>query len=65
MSSISTGLMAEQLQIAGAKQQLRSVEQQGKDALTLIQSAAAPEVPTNAAPANVAPHVGTALNIVG
>jgi hypothetical protein len=65
MSSISNDLMAGQLQIAVAKQQLRSVEQQGKDALSLIQSAAAPEPAPNQAPANQAAGVGTTLNIVG
>jgi hypothetical protein len=62
MSSISNTLMAGQLQIAVAKLQLRSVEQQGKDALSLIQSAAPA---ANAPPANAAADVGTALNIVG
>ncbi|HYQ17902.1 MAG TPA: hypothetical protein VEQ58_19150 [Polyangiaceae bacterium] len=65
MSSISNDLMAGQLQIAVAKQQLRSVEQQGKDALSLIQSAAAPEAAPNAPPANQQASVGTTLNIVG
>jgi len=65
MSSISNALTTDQLQIAVAKQQLRSIEQQGKDALSLIQSAAAPEVAPAAQPANVAAHVGTALNVVG
>jgi len=65
MSAISNSLMAGELQIAVAKQQLRSVEQQGKDALSLIQSAAAPPVASSGPPANVAPGVGTALNLVG
>ncbi len=65
MSSISNAMMVGQLQIAVAKQQLRAVEQQGKDALSLIQSAAAPQVAPAASPANVAPHIGTALNVVG
>jgi hypothetical protein len=62
MSSVSSTMMAGQIQIAVAKLQLRAVEQQGKDALSLIQSAAPSE---SAPPANVAPNVGTALNVVG
>jgi hypothetical protein len=57
-------MLAGQFQIAVAKQQLESVEQQGKDALALIQSSA-PQVAANAAPANVASGVGTTLNVVG
>ncbi len=56
--------MVGQIQIAVAKEQLRSVEQQGKVALSLIQSAA-PEAKTATPPANAAPGIGTALNLVG
>lgn len=64
MSSISSDLLGVQLQITVAKQQLRAVEQQGKDALSLIQSAG-PAQSANTPPLNQAPSVGTALNIVG
>jgi hypothetical protein len=64
MSSISNALMVGQLQVAVAKQQLRAVEQQGKDAVTLIQSAA-PQTASGGPSANTPPGVGTALNLVG
>jgi hypothetical protein len=63
MSSVSNNLMVGQLQIAVAKRQLESVEQQGKDALALIQSSAPPDA--TSPPANAAPGVGTTLNVVG
>jgi hypothetical protein len=55
--------MATQLQVAVAKQQLNNIEQQGRDALTLIHASAPPEVRASA-PANTAPGVGSQLNIV-
>jgi hypothetical protein len=61
MSSVSNALQVGQFQIAVAKQQLESIEQQGRDALTLIESSVAPQP----ALANVGPGVGTTLNIVG
>jgi hypothetical protein len=64
MSSVSNSLLAGQFQIAVAKQQLESIEQQGRDALTLIDSSIAPQAAVPAA-ANVGPGVGTTLNIVG
>jgi hypothetical protein len=54
--------MSHQLEIAVAKKQLDSVEQQGRDALALIQSASAP--PAAGAPVNTAPGVGAQLNVV-
>lgn len=63
MSSVSSATLAAQIQIAVARKQLDAVEQQGKDALTLIESSA-PQ-PAAGAPANTAPNVGTKLNIVG
>lgn len=65
MSSISTSLTATQLQVSVAKLQLDSVEQQGRDALTLIQASAPPEARAPTVPTNTAPHVGANLNIVG
>jgi hypothetical protein len=65
MSSISNSLTATQLQITVAKKQLESIEQQGRDALTLIHASAPPEVQAAAPPANTAPGVGNNLNIVG
>jgi hypothetical protein len=62
MSSVSNALAVGQMQVAIAKKQLDSVEQQGKQALTLIQAAAPPAV-QNAAAANVAAGVGAHLNI--
>jgi hypothetical protein len=60
MSPVSGVPVTGQFQIAVAKQQLQSLEQQGRDALELIKSATAP----NAAPANVAAGVGAQLNVV-
>jgi len=40
------------------------VEQQGRDALALIESSAPAQAPTGP-PVNTAPNVGTKLNIVG
>ena len=62
MSSVNT-VMAGQFQIAVAKQQLQAVEQQGKDAVKLIQSASADNAAH--APPNQATGVGTTLNVVG
>lgn len=63
MSSVSSSLIATQLQVAVAKKQLDSIEQQGRDALTLIHASAPPEVRAGA-PANTAPGVGAQLNVV-
>lgn len=71
MSSISNSLLVGQLQVAVAKRQLQALEQQGQDALALIQSAAspvpatAPAVAVGGPPPNTPPNVGTALNLVG
>lgn len=62
MSAISPSLLSHQLELAVAKKQLDAVEQQGRDALALIQSASAP--PGAKAPANTAPGVGAQLNVV-
>lgn len=63
MSSVSNALALGQLQIAVAKKQLDAVEQQGKDALALIDAASAPQQ-SQAQPVNAAPGVGTRLNVV-
>lgn len=62
MSSVSNALAMGQMQVAIAKKQLDSVEQQGKQALALIEAASPPGA-QHAAPANVAAGVGANLNI--
>jgi hypothetical protein len=60
MSSVSNAQAAGQFQIAVARKQLDSVEQQGQNALALI---AAAQPASEAAPQNVQPGVGTQLNV--
>jgi hypothetical protein len=62
MSSVSNALAMGQLQIAIARKQLDSIEQQGRDALMLI-AAAEPPAP-GVTSQNVQPGVGTQLNVV-
>jgi hypothetical protein len=62
MSSVSNALAMGQLEIAVARKQLDSIEQQGRDALKLIAAAEPPGPP--AAARNVQPGVGTRLNVV-
>lgn len=62
MSSVSSALGISQLQIAVAKKQLDAVEQQGKDALALMDAASPSQ--QNQPPVNAAPGVGTQLNVV-
>jgi hypothetical protein len=62
MSSVSNALVLGQLQIAVARKQLDSIEQQGRDALELIAAAEPPAV--GATPPNAQPGVGTQLNVV-
>ena len=62
MTSVSSAGAPGEYQIAVAKLQLDSVEQQGKDAIALIESSAAPEGAATGAPANAAPGVGTHLH---
>jgi hypothetical protein len=67
MSSVSNAVAMGQMQISVAKMQLEAVEQQGRDALTLIHSSTPPEVvaaAATAAPANAAAGVGERLNVV-
>lgn len=59
MSSVSNAISMTQAQVTVAKMQLDSMEQQGRDALSLIHSAQPPQA---AAPANAAPGVGTQIN---
>lgn len=61
MSTISPSLLSTQREILVAKKQLDAVEQQGKDAVALIDAAS-----TSAAapPVNTAPGVGAQLNVV-
>jgi hypothetical protein len=65
MSSVTNALAMSELQITLARQQLDAVKQEGKDALTLINASAPPEVAAAAPPPNAAPGVGQNLNIVG
>ena len=63
MSSVSNAISMSQAQVAVAKMQLDSIEQQGKDTLSLIRSAApAPAAAAPATPANAGPGVGTQIN---
>ncbi len=63
MSSVSNALAVGQLQISVMKKQLEAIEQQGRDALTLIASSAPPQVADTPAP-NTAPGVGAHVNVV-
>jgi hypothetical protein len=62
MSSVSGAGAPGQYQIAVAKLQLDAVEQQGKDAIALIESSVAPGGAGQGAPANARPGVGTHVN---
>jgi hypothetical protein len=62
MSSVSNAISMGQAQIAVAKMQLDSMEQQGRDAISLIHSAAPPPAAAPATPANAGPGVGTLVN---
>ena len=63
MSSVSNVLAMGQIQISVAKQQLQAIEQQGRDALTLIKASAPPEVVAAAPAPNTAPGVGAHVNV--
>lgn len=60
MSSVSNAASLNQAQISIARQQLDQIEQEGRDAVTLIQAAKPP--PAGATPANVAAGVGTQVS---
>jgi hypothetical protein len=60
MSSVSNATNMAQVQLTVAKMQLDSMEQQGRDAVSLIKSAAAS--PASVTPANTAPGVGMNVN---
>lgn len=62
MSSVSAAGTPGQYQIAVAKLQLDAVEQQGKDAIALIESSVAPQGAVKDAPANVPQGVGAHVN---
>jgi hypothetical protein len=66
MSSVSNAVAMGQMQISVAKMQLEAIEQQGRDALTLIHSSTPADVvaAAPAAPANAAAGVGERLNVV-
>ena len=61
MSSVSNQVSMGQLEIAVARKQLDNIEQQGKDAVKLIEATAAPPV-EGAPPANAAAGVGSQIN---
>jgi hypothetical protein len=61
MTSVSNVLAMGQMQVAIARKELDAIEQQGKQALTLIQAAAPAQ---NSPAANAAAGVGGQLNIV-
>lgn len=61
MSSVSNAVSMGQMQITIARKQLDNIEQQGKDAVKLME-AAAPPAP-GAPPANTAAGVGSHVNI--
>lgn len=62
MSSVSNAISMTQTQVAVAKMELDSIEQQGRDTLSLIRSAQPPQAAAPATPANTAPGVGTQIN---
>jgi len=62
MSSLSNAVSMTQTQVAVARMELDSIEQQGQDTLALIHSAAPPQAAAPATPANTAPGVGTQIN---
>lgn len=62
MSSVSSALAAGQAQIAVARQQLKAIEQEGRNAITLIKSSAAAEVVAAARPDNVSAGVAQHIN---
>jgi hypothetical protein len=63
MSSVANAISMTQTQVAVAKMQLDSIEQQGRDTLSLIHSAApAAAAAAPATPANAGPGVGTQVN---
>jgi hypothetical protein len=61
MSSVSDAVSMGQMQITIARKQLDNIEQQGRNAVKLIEATAPPEA--GASPANAAPGVGTRVNI--
>ena len=61
MSSVSNAVSMGQMQITIARKQLDAIEQEGKDAVKLME-AAAPPAP-GAPPANTAAGVGSQVNI--
>jgi hypothetical protein len=62
MSSVSNAISMTQAQVTVAKMQLDSIEQQGRDTLSLIHSAAPAPAAAPATPANTAPGVGSQIN---
>jgi hypothetical protein len=61
MSSVSNAVSMGQMEIAVARKQLDHIEQQGKDAVKLIEATAPPPV-DGAPPANAGAGVGTQVN---
>lgn len=65
MGPISNALTMGQLEVVVAKKQLDAIEQQGENALVLIEAAAPVEGAQSSTPANVSAGVGGRLNITG
>ena len=61
MGPISNALAMGQLEMVVVKKQLDAIEQQGKDALVLIEAAV--QAVQNPAPANVPAGIGSRLNV--
>lgn len=65
MSSVGNATIQAQMQILVARKQLDAVEEQGQQAVALIEAAAPAPAAKEAAPQNVQPGVGARLNVVG
>jgi hypothetical protein len=61
MSSVSNAVAMGQMQVAIARKQLDTIEQQGQNAVELIEAAATVQ---KGAPQTVQPGVGARLNVV-
>lgn len=64
MSAISTAIDLSRLDIAVARKQLDAIEQQGQDALALIDAATPAAGAGSGPPPNAPAGVGTQLNVV-
>lgn len=62
MSSVSNAVSMGQMQITIARKQLDNIEQEGRDAVKLMEASAPPQAATAAPPANAAAGVGSQIN---